>query len=505
MAAIVSGGDHVALMQMGNCMPEDVPGAHPLDCSRPEPRKWNSRAAAEYVPVVTAAVVAVGEFLAVLSAAYLAGLLTSGGPQLWRFQYAATAVAAAAVVEIVYGCSGLHNWEVLCPPATRLADYGLGACLGSVVFGLTVAPAGRALPICVTTTVLMSAAVLGLRWAAYVSIQILSRRGLVTRNVVIIGDMAECESLLQALQSGERPWLRVVGRFDHNKSAVSDLVTSSRSADFTGVAGELPRIDDIFVLSARLKEGELSRVLTQLRSLPANIHVTPNIASGTRTFDPWQWGRGIDSTLVIAKPLAGWNGLVKVSEDKIIAGLATILLLPVFILVATAVRLETAGPVLFRQRRYGFNGKVIEIYKFRTMYHDQRDDGAERLTRKGDPRITPLGRVLRRYGIDELPQLWNVLKGDMSVVGPRPHALRASSGGRLYSDIAERYTERYRVKPGITGWAQVNGWRGDTDTVEGLQRRVEFDIYYIEHWSIAFDVMIMLRTLLVIASGRGAC
>jgi lipopolysaccharide/colanic/teichoic acid biosynthesis glycosyltransferase len=148
---------------------------------------------------------------------------------------------------------------------------------------------------------------------------------------------------------------------------------------------------------------------------------------------------------------------------------------------------------------------VIEIYKFRTMFNDQRDEDAERLTRKGDPRITPLGRFLRRTGIDELPQLFNVLKGEMSIVGPRPHALKARSEGKLYGDVVARYAERHKIKPGISGWAQVNGWRGDTDSEEGLRRRVECDIYYMEHWSIAFDILIMFRTLLVIASGRGAC
>jgi lipopolysaccharide/colanic/teichoic acid biosynthesis glycosyltransferase len=148
--------------------------------------------------------------------------------------------------------------------------------------------------------------------------------------------------------------------------------------------------------------------------------------------------------------------------------------------------------------------RTIEIYKFRTMYDSQRDDAAEQLTRRGDPRVTPVGRILRRWGIDELPQLFNVLKGEMSIVGPRPHALRARSGGLLYSEAVARYGERHRVRPGITGWAQVNGWRGEADR-EGLRRRVECDLYYIENWSMGLDIVILLRTLLVMVSGEGAC
>src|SRR5262249_35787503 len=152
------------------------------------------------------------------------------------------------------------------------------------------------------------------------------------------------------------------------------------------------------------------------------------------------------------------------------------------------------GPVLFRQKRVRLHNRLIEIYKFRTMFDDQRDDDAERLATKGDPRVTPLGRFLRQTGIDELPQFLNVLEGDMSVVGPRPHAVKANTGGRPYGEAVARYAERHRIEPGITDWAQVNGWRGDADGEDGLRQRIEFDIHYVENWSILFDIRIMLRT-----------
>ncbi len=207
----------------------------------------------------------------------------------------------------------------------------------------------------------------------------------------------------------------------------------------------------------------------------------------------------------LSMPLVGWRAFAKTAEDKVIATAALVLLLPLLIVAALAIRLETPGPVIFRQRRVGFANQPIEIYKFRTMFRDRCDEGGETLTVPDDPRVTRLGRFLRRTGIDELPQLVNVLKGEMSIVGPRPHVLKAKAGGIPYCEVVASYAERHKAKPGITGWAQVNGWRGDTRSAEDLRRRIEFDIYYIEHWSILFDLRIMFRTLWVLVSGEGAC
>jgi lipopolysaccharide/colanic/teichoic acid biosynthesis glycosyltransferase len=159
------------------------------------------------------------------------------------------------------------------------------------------------------------------------------------------------------------------------------------------------------------------------------------------------------------------------------------------------VKLDSRGPVLFRQKRYGFNNELIEVFKFRSMYVDQNDAGAARLVTKGDPRVTRVGRFIRKASIDELPQLFNVVfKGDLSLVGPRPHALQAKAANRLYDQVVDGYFARHKVKPGLTGWAQINGWRGETDTQEKIQRRVEHDLYYIENWSVFFDLYIVAMT-----------
>jgi lipopolysaccharide/colanic/teichoic acid biosynthesis glycosyltransferase len=165
------------------------------------------------------------------------------------------------------------------------------------------------------------------------------------------------------------------------------------------------------------------------------------------------------------------------------------------LLTAIAIKLDSPGPILFKQRRYGFNNEVIEVYKFRSMYADQADYAASRLVTRDDPRVTRVGRIIRKASLDELPQLFNVVfVGNLSLVGPRPHAVNAKTEEKRYDEAVDGYFARHRVKPGITGWAQINGWRGETDTHEKIQRRVEHDLYYIENWSLLFDLYILAMT-----------
>ncbi len=160
--------------------------------------------------------------------------------------------------------------------------------------------------------------------------------------------------------------------------------------------------------------------------------------------------------------------------------------------------------MLFRQKRQGFNNELIEVLKFRSMYVDQADADASKLVTKGDPRVTRVGRLIRKTSLDELPQFFNVLKGDLSLVGPRPHAMKAKAEERLYSEVVDGYFARHRVKPGVTGWAQIHGWRGETDTEDKIQRRVEHDLYYIDNWSVMLDLYIVLMTPFALLKGENA-
>ncbi|WP_210166785.1 sugar transferase, partial [Methylobacterium sp. Leaf112] len=179
------------------------------------------------------------------------------------------------------------------------------------------------------------------------------------------------------------------------------------------------------------------------------------------------------------KPMADWDIIAKSVFDRLVGLAMLVALSPVMLGVALAVALTSPGPVLFRQKRYGFNNEAIEVYKFRSMYNDKADVAASRQVTRGDPRVTPVGRFIRRTSLDELPQLFNVIKGELSLVGPRPHALQGHVSNTLYDQVVDGYFARHKVKPGITGWAQVNGWRGETDTSDKIQRRVEHDLHYI--------------------------
>ena len=208
---------------------------------------------------------------------------------------------------------------------------------------------------------------------------------------------------------------------------------------------------------------------------------------------------------VFDRPIADWDVVMKWLFDKIIGGLVLILALPLMGAIALAIRLDSRGPILFKQKRYGFNNDLIEVYKFRSLYADSADPGAERLVTRDDPRVTRVGRIIRKASLDELPQLFNVvLKGNLSLVGPRPHAINAKAEARLYDEAVDGYFARHRVKPGLTGWAQINGWRGETDTHEKIKKRVEHDLYYIENWSLLFDFIIVAHTPFALIKSENA-
>lgn len=323
-------------------------------------------------------------------------------------------------------------------------------------------------------------------------------RGQLDRRAVIIGGGEPARSLASALRDASDADVSVIGVFDDrddDRSPVDldglrKLGTVSDLVDFVRQA----RVDLLIVTLPLQAEERLLSVLKTIWVLPVDIRLSAYTQKLRYRPRAYSYIGNIPFIDVFDRPLGDWGKLLKNIEDKVIAFFMVTALLPVMALVALAVKVESRGPVLFRQKRYGFNNELIEIYKFRSMYHDQSDMNAARLVTKDDPRVTRVGRFIRKTSLDELPQLFNVLKGDLSLVGPRPHATRAKAGGVLYDEVVDGYLARHRVKPGITGWAQVNGWRGETDTKEKLQRRVEHDLYYIENWSLALDLYILAMT-----------
>jgi exopolysaccharide biosynthesis polyprenyl glycosylphosphotransferase len=205
------------------------------------------------------------------------------------------------------------------------------------------------------------------------------------------------------------------------------------------------------------------------------------------------------------RPLADGGWLAKRAVDLAVATIALIILGPIMLIIAAAIRTESRGPVLFRQPRHGYKHRPIEVWKFRSMYVEHCDAGARRIVTRDDPRVTRVGRIIRRWSLDELPQLFNVLRGDLSMVGPRPHAVGAlSSRQQAFEEIVDGYAARHRVPPGVTGWAQINGWRGEIDDPQKLEARMAHDLYYIENWSVWLDLYIIAMTPLRLLDGRGA-
>ena len=235
-------------------------------------------------------------------------------------------------------------------------------------------------------------------------------------------------------------------------------------------------------------------MLGQLWVLPVDIRLSAHMSKLRFTDKTYSYVGDLPVFEMADRPISDWNLVFKWVFDKLVALFALVVLSPVMIGTAIAVKATSKGPVLFKQNRHGFNNELIAVYKFRSMYTDMSDAKASTLVTRNDPRVTPVGRIIRKTSIDELPQLFNVLKGELSIVGPRPHALEAKAANRLYHDAVHGYFARHKVKPGITGWAQINGWRGETDTVDKLMARVDHDLYYIENWSILLDLYILVMT-----------
>jgi len=276
-------------------------------------------------------------------------------------------------------------------------------------------------------------------------------------------------------------------------------------------------IDDLFRLAQQVEidhvilavplgaSDRIKKIVDTLRQLPLEVLISVEEMIGqTSPVRSLRHIGDLPALEIVSPPLNHWGIVAKWLEDKLLALLILVLTAPLMLIVAAIIKLDSPGPVFFIQERYGFNNKVIKILKFRTMYIDAEDRSGARRTVEGDARVTRIGRILRAMSIDELPQILNVLRGEMSLVGPRPHAIAMKVGDSLYCDAVAEYALRHRVKPGITGWAQINGLRGEVNSLERGHARVQHDLYYIERWSLWFDFRILAVTLPAVLSRRNA-
>jgi putative colanic acid biosynthesis UDP-glucose lipid carrier transferase len=323
------------------------------------------------------------------------------------------------------------------------------------------------------------------------------------RTAVIAGGNELGAKLAQQIRSAPLLGIQIAGVFDdrtmERRAPLDGVPTLGKLAALADYA-RTHHVDLIYITLPMASQPRILNLLNQMRDTTASIYFVPDIFMFDLIQARVDTITGIPVVAICETPFYGFNGVVKTLSDYVIAALALIVASPLMLAIAAAIKLDSAGPVLFRQRRYGLDGREITVYKFRTMTV-QEDGDVVRQATKDDDRITRVGRVLRRTSMDELPQFINVLQGRMSVVGPRPHAV---AHNETYRKLVDGYMVRHKVKPGVTGWAQVNGFRGETDTVDKMQQRIEYDLAYLRNWSLRLDLMIILKTVLVLFGDRKA-
>ncbi len=318
-------------------------------------------------------------------------------------------------------------------------------------------------------------------------------QGMDMRSAVIVGANPDAQRLIDALHRNSWAGINLRGWFVthadrsqlHGAPMLGDL---DKLGDYVATNN----IDQVWLALPMREQAKISYALSQLEHSIADVKLLPDLFGMRLLNHSVDSVAGLPVINLRSSPLDGNATLVKMLEDKILATLILLLISPLMIAIAIAVKLSSPGPVIFKQLRHGLDGKPISVWKFRSMRLHAETAGHVTQATKGDPRITKLGAFLRKSSLDELPQFINVLQGSMSIVGPRPHAI---AHNEQYKTLIDRYMQRHRVKPGITGWAQVNGLRGETDTVEKMAKRVKYDLFYLQNWSLGFDLRIIFMTI----------
>lgn len=325
-----------------------------------------------------------------------------------------------------------------------------------------------------------------------------ARNGRMERRTVIVGGGEPAKKLIRALETQQDSDIRICGIFDDRDDLRSPpivagypkLGTINELVEFTRRA----RIDMLIVALPFDAEDRVLTMLKKLWVLPVDIRLSAHAKRLRFRPRTYSFIGSVPMLDIFDKPIRDWDSVAKRLFDIFFSLIGIFVMSPIMLATAIAIKATSKGPVIFKQQRHGFNNEIINVYKFRSMYVDQCDPTARAAVSKGDPRVTPVGRFIRKTSIDELPQFFNALFGDLSLVGPRPHAVHAQTPSKLYGEVVDGYFARHRVKPGVTGWAQINGWRGEIDHDEKIHKRTEFDLYYIENWSLLFDLKILFLT-----------
>jgi Undecaprenyl-phosphate glucose phosphotransferase len=452
-----------------------------------------------------------GDFLMLMAAGALAYWMVRPEGQNSLFaepfgEFLIATVNATAITLYVLRRGQLYSLDRL-PQMSSLLTSGLRAVLAGAFWAACCLLVLRVAPPVVGIWAAKWSACGTLAFALYrgliaVSVRGWMRTGRLDQNVAVVGTGELSAAFIKSVQSDKTSRTRVLGCYSatpveptedvrgdldtlmldcrlHRVDAIAIALPASQADQIRQVVGKVRScLADVFIVSdhCRLHLGE---------SIPGNLDIGPVIS-------------------VLERPLRDWDLVQKSVFDRVVATLLLILLMPLLCVVAILIRIEGPGPILFRQMRMGLNNNLFRIYKFRTMHAHMTDRLSFRQTSRSDPRVTKVGRVIRKLSIDELPQLLNVLLGDMSLVGPRPHAPGTRLGDRKVDLVVATYAQRHRVKPGITGLAQIKGYRGEMTTEEQVIERVKYDLEYIENWSIWLDIKIMFWTVIRETRSRNA-
>ena len=478
--------------------------ARPIRDLSPEAQKVASEPLAPaYSPIVVAGVVRMID-AAMIAAIGITIYIVHVFPTYGFAWYYLSANAGMAVLAlIIFQAADIYDVQAFRSPVRQITRLGVA---WSVVFLLAIAIAffakfeGMFSRVWLAASYLIGfVALTGFRIALAGLVRHWTREGRLDRRAVVVGGGEAGESLIEAIKAQKDADVHVVGVFDDRGDERSPMTLAGRK--------KLGTVDDLVEFARRTRvdlvlfslpisaETRILHMLKKLWVLPVDIRLAAHLNKLRFRPRSYSYIGNVPVLDVLDKPITDWDVVMKWLFDRVVGSLLLLAAAPVMALTAIAIKLDSRGPIFFRQKRYGFNNEMIEVFKFRSMYVDQCDPTAARLAIRDDPRVTRVGRFIRKTSLDELPQLINVaIKGNLSLVGPRPHAVHAKAENRLYDEAVDGYFARHRVKPGITGWAQINGWRGETDTHEKIQRRVEHDLYYIENWSVMFDVYILART-----------
>ena len=453
-------------------------------------------------PVMISGIMRIVEFLIILLIGMTVFLMYVGLQRGAIFSYFSAVLVTAIVGVLVLELTDSYQLAVMRNPFTRfgrllMAWSGTFALMALAAFFLKISEAYSrvwlgtwyvsGLILFIAFRVIMSRLIR--RWA---------RNGKMERRAVIVGGGKPAEDLIRSIEQQPYNDIRICGVFDDRDAKRSPPVVAgypklgniSELIEFARIA----HIDMLIVSLPITAEERVLALLKKLWVLPVDIRLSAH--NNHLQFRPraYSYIGSIAMIDLFDKPINDWDSVAKRAFDIVFSMFGIIVFSPIMLATALAIRLESKGSVIFKQRRHGFNNEIIEVWKFRSMYTEMCDPTARNAVVKNDPRVTKVGRIIRKTSVDELPQFFNSLMGTLSLVGPRPHAISAHTHNLLYNEVVDGYFARHRVKPGVTGWAQINGWRGEIDTEDKIKMRTEFDLYYIENWSLWFDLKILFLT-----------